>query len=147
MIPGATKAVRWRLHRSSSHGAGGRAVTVGKAVDVLEIPVELARPVVAESAAGCLRGPVLRRGPGRWAVLTASHRRAAFVLPESLVRANVRLLPEGAQLPLPPKLCGGARTGPGDGEWVVPPGRNQLLPPCSAVVALLEQVARGQALS
>ncbi|OZM70720.1 hypothetical protein CFN78_23935 [Amycolatopsis antarctica] len=120
-------------------------MTVGNAVDVIDVPVELARPVVAELTAGCLRGPVLWRGPGRWAVLTAPHRRAGFALPDSLVRAKVRLLPEGSQLPLPPQLHGGARSGSGDGDWVVPPGRNQLLPPCSAVVALLERVARGKA--
>lgn len=142
---GASEEVTRRLHRGSSHGAGGRAVTVGQAVDVVDVPVELARPVVAELTAGCLRGPVLRRGPGRWAVLTAPHRRADFALPESLVRANVRLLPEGSQLSLPTKIYGGARKGPGGGDWVVPPRQNQLLPPCSAVVALLEQVARGKA--
>ncbi|PKV92487.1 hypothetical protein ATK30_3292 [Amycolatopsis echigonensis] len=92
---GAREVLDRRPHRGSSHGAGGRAVTVGQAVDVVDVPVELARPVVAELTAGCLRGPVLRRGPGRWAVLTAPHRRGDFALPESLVRANVRLLPEG----------------------------------------------------
>lgn len=139
-MAGACGVASRRLRRASSHGAGGRAVTMGQAIDVVDVPVELARPVVTELTAGRLRAPVLRRG--RWAVLTAPRRRAGFALPESLIRAKVRLLPADSQLALPSKL--GARTDSGDGDWDVPPDQNQLLPPCSVVVALLERVAQGR---
>ncbi|EHR52380.1 hypothetical protein SacmaDRAFT_4187 [Saccharomonospora marina XMU15] len=126
------------------HGAGGRATTEDAAIDVLDIPENLARPVVAELASGCLRGPVLRHGPRRWAVLTAPHRRADFALPESLIHAKVRLLPDGAQLTPGPRPGPGGRT---RHAWVVPPGPDQLLPPCSMVVALLERVVQARTLS
>ncbi|MGW7531732.1 hypothetical protein [Amycolatopsis sp. NPDC054798] len=74
-------------------------------------------------------------------MLTAPHRRADFALPESLIHAKVRLLPDGAQLTPSPRPGRGVRT---RDDWVVPPGPDQLLPPCSMVVALLERVVQAR---
>ncbi len=143
-MTGACEMISRQHHRGSLHGAGGRATTLMRqAVDAIDVPVELARPVVAELWAGCLRGPVLRHAPRRWTVLTATRRRAGFALPESLIQAGVRLYPEGTSFALPSNP-GGATTGSGDCGWVLPPERNPLLPPFSVVIALLERVAQAR---
>ncbi|NKQ54550.1 hypothetical protein HFP15_16845 [Amycolatopsis sp. K13G38] len=77
-------------------------------------------------------------------MLTAPHRRADFALPESLIDAKVRLMPDGAQLTPGPGPGRGVRT---RDDWVVPPCPDQLLPPCSMVVALLERVVQARTLS
>lgn len=109
-------------------GAGRVTVTTGGVLDALMMPSALGE-AVANALIEVMRPQPAFVGGGWWTLLTQP-RPAGVVLPKDLVRARVRMIPEGAPVRLPLHRAG----------WVLPPRADRGLPPHSVVIGLARRV-------
>lgn len=109
-------------------GAGRVTVTTGAVLDALMMPSGLGE-AVGHGLIEVMQPQAAFAAGGWWTLLTLP-RPAGVALPKDLVRARVRLIPEGAPVPLPLHRSG----------WVLPPRAERGLPPHSVVVSLARRV-------
>lgn len=107
---------------------GRVTVTTGEVLDALMMPNRMGE-AVGHALIEIMQPQTAFTTGGWWTVLTLP-RPAGVVLPKDLVRARVRLIPEGAPVPLPLHR----------GGWVLPPRTGRGLPPHSVVVSLARRV-------
>lgn len=105
----------------------------GDLIDALILPAALGQPVAAELCTSMMSGPISTDDDKwRWTFFTECCRRENPELPPDLRSANVRTVPKGGHVMLPPH--------PESKLWRQPPEPNRSLPPWSAVVAVARRV-------
>lgn len=108
--------------------AGRVSVTTGTALDALVMPSCLGEAV--GHALIEIMQPTAAFTSGDWWTFLTLLRPTGATLPKDLVRARVRLTPDGSPVPLPMH----------QGGWVLPPIPGRGLPPHSVVVNIARRV-------